>query len=434
VLEQKSHRVYVATALAALVLFSATAGFSNSAAAAELDSFGVEKMYPTKQGGNEWYVDMDDPTSTLANVKNVAFEKNSDGSWHVSARQIRMEAWSPPGEKWQNVEITMYAKMDAGTSSSDLLQMYSRGGHHSSRDPCSGSAYKARLYEDGRAAWTKEVTHPAYAHNRGVVDVTGSLEDRWVGFKAVIYNFVEDGNTYVRMESYIDDNVTDENGNLVIGNNWKLASVVEDRGGWGTGDGDFADSCDRTRDEILAGPGGTGSQNIAAWRSDNIEWSFKYLSAREIDPLQEQLPEPQPVPEPEEPAVPDDSDDTENDWSDRTIIAGQHIPNSDTVAIDSIQMFMQKETNGSGAIEIALAQEGKILAKDTIEADELKDSYTTVTAHFGVKVSGSFDVLVMYEGSADIEVDIDDDTIPGNYFVSGQEYPQRDLDITISYG
>lgn len=36
------------------------------------------------------------------------------------------------------------------------------------------------------------------------------------------------------MELYIDDDVTDStNGNLVVRNNWKLASVVEDRGGWG---------------------------------------------------------------------------------------------------------------------------------------------------------------------------------------------------------
>jgi len=173
--------------------------------------------------------------------------------------------------------------------------MYSRGGHHTSKDECLGSAYKARLYGDGRATWVKEINHPAYAGRRGTVDVTDDpLKGRWVGFKAVIYNFVEKGKTYVRMESYIDDDVTDSKGNLVIRNKWKLASVVEDRGGWRTNDKDFDSSCKpmnkdstkkyRQRDEILNMPGGTKTQNIAAFRSDDLTWNWKYLSVREIDP------------------------------------------------------------------------------------------------------------------------------------------------------
>jgi hypothetical protein len=251
----------------------------------ELDKFGIKKIYPTARGGNEWYVDMDDPTRDLRNIDNVRFRKNDDGSWRVSADQIRMEAWSPPDEKWLNVEITAYAKIESG--SNELLQLYSRGGHHSSRDECLGSAYKARLYGDGTAAWNKEISHPAYAGNRAETRATRDpLEDRWIGFKAVIYNFVdeEDGKTYVRLESYVDDDVTDEDGSLVVANNWKLASVYEDRGGWRTNDGDFDRSCGRDRDEILTGPGGTSTQNIAAWRSDDLTWSFKYLSVREIDP------------------------------------------------------------------------------------------------------------------------------------------------------
>jgi hypothetical protein len=187
----------------------------------------------------------------------------------------------------------MYAKMVGG--SNELLQLYSRGGHHTSSNECLGSAYKARFYGDGDAAWVKEVTHPAYAGNRGSAHPTDvPLADRWIGLKAVIYNFEENGNTYVRLESYIDDDVTDTNGNLVIGNNWELASVYEDRGGWSTGDTDFNVSCSslnednsqqyRQRDEILNLPGGTSTQNIAGFRSDDLTWNWKYLSVREVIP------------------------------------------------------------------------------------------------------------------------------------------------------
>jgi hypothetical protein len=258
-----------------------------------LDNFGIKKIYPTAAGGNEWYVNMDDPRSDPLFRNLPSMTKQPDGSWQVSASQVRMEAWSPENGKWLNVEITGYAKMISG--SNELIQWYSRGGHHTSSNECLGSAYKARLYGDGEARWVKEVTHPAYTGNRGSVQATDEpLKGRWVGLKAVIYNFVEDGKTYVRMESYIDDDVTDSNGNLVIGNNWQLASVVEDRGGWATSNPDFNASCFpvnkdstqqyRQRDEIINMPGGTSTQNIAAWRSDGLTWNFKYLSVREIVP------------------------------------------------------------------------------------------------------------------------------------------------------
>jgi hypothetical protein len=234
---------------------------------------------------------MNDPKSDSMFHNLPTMTKQPDGSWQVSASQVRMEAWSLENQKWQNVEITMYAKMVGG--SNELLQMYSRGGHHTSSNECLGSAYKARIYGDGEARWVKEVTHPSYTNNRGSVQATTKpLEDRWIGFKAVIYNFVVDGKTYVRLQSYIDDDVTDSNGNLVIKNNWKLASVVEDRGGWETSNPDFNVECFpinkdskeqyRQRDEILSLPGGTSTQNIAAWRSDDLTWNWKYLTVREV--------------------------------------------------------------------------------------------------------------------------------------------------------
>ena len=257
-----------------------------------LDKFGVKKIYPTASGGNEWYVDMANPKSDPLFRNLPSMTKQSDGSWRVSASQVRLEAWSPSYEKWLNVEITGYAKMVSGTQ---LIQAYSRGGHHYS-DPdsaCEGSAYKGRLYGNGNAAWVKEVNHPAYTSTKSAVDSTDrQIQNKWIGFKAVIYNIVENGKTYVRMESYIDDDVTGWNGNLVVKNKWRLASVLVDRGGWATANSDFDSKCTplnkdsdqtyRQRDEVINMSGGTGSQNLAAWRSDGLTWDFKYLSVREI--------------------------------------------------------------------------------------------------------------------------------------------------------
>jgi hypothetical protein len=408
VLEKHLKKEIAAIALAALALasfqLSGTPAYSEGQ-----DSFGIEKIYQTAAGGNEWYVNMNDPRDdpNFRNLGNIDFDKNSDGSWQVSAGQIRMEAWSPSNEKWLNIEITEYAKIESG--SNELLQMYSRGGHHTSRDECLGSAYKARLYGNGVAAWNKEITHPAYAGNRGSAQVTNEpLEDRWIGFKAVIYNFVEDGNTYVRLESYIDDDVTDEDGTLVVKNNWKLASVYEDRGGWATSNSDFNSSCGRDRDEILTMPGGTSAQNIAAFRSDDLTWSFKYLSVREIDPSAQPAQEEQETEPVDDEA--DDSDDSgilcETDYCD--VIAIKHIENDGSITeINSVDLNLKKSTlRSSGMITVTIVQGSHVLARDEISSSGISTTYTAARAEFSTPVNiegSSFDIVVAYEGSGSVQ-------------------------------
>jgi hypothetical protein len=439
VLEKRSEKTIVAMALASIMVLAFQLSQSTPAYAGGNDHFGVKEVYPTAQGGNEWYVNMDDPRDdpSFKNLDKVKFSKNSDGSWRVSADQIRMEAWSPANEKWQNIEMTEYAKMVDG--SHDLFQIYSRGGHHTDRDQCLGSAYKARLYGNGIAAWNKELTHPAYAGNRGEMQAAGALEGKWIGFKAVIYNFVENGKTYVRLESYVDDDVTGSNGNLVIKNNWKLASVVEDRGGWASNDSDFNSSCGRERDEILLGPGGTSSQNIAAFRSDDLTWDFKYLSVREIDPLS---PTKQPVQEePVQPVAytPEDNNDSSNsgyncDTSSCILIAGQHVPNNgDAItAISSVDLQLRKTTSRtSGTAIVALVKDGNVVDKDIIDVSSLRTTqFSTVTAQFNpsVDVAGSsFDIVVFFEGQDRVVALSDDDYISGNMFYGGEEEKSYDL-------
>jgi hypothetical protein len=386
-------------AMTSFALLAAPMGQNITAMGEGTDIFGVEMIYPTKEGGQEWYVNMQEPRSDsfFRNLENLDLFNIGD-YWHVSADQVRMEAWSEEDEKWLNVEVTAYAKLESG--SNELLQLYSRGGHHTDRDQCEGSAYKARLYGNGVAAWTKEITHPAYAGNRGENQVTDTpLEGRWVGFKAVIYNFDEDGETYVRLESYNDDEVTDSDGNLVVGNNWKLASVVEDRGGWATDNDDFNESCGRERDEILSEPGGTDSQNIVGFRTDGIDWSFKYLSAREIDPLAEadlDVPTTPEIPEPETPEVPVDN-------APSLLPLGVLITNSShsqdgTANIGSIDLNARKVTTRThGDVGVAVIQDGHVLGVSYIEASDLDINYQQLSVPIGpIEVSGSYQVQVFF--------------------------------------
>ena len=48
-----------------------------------LDRFGIRKIYPTKGGGREWFIDMDDPTNDGIFDPQAELNRNPDGSWRV---------------------------------------------------------------------------------------------------------------------------------------------------------------------------------------------------------------------------------------------------------------------------------------------------------------------------------------------------------------
>jgi len=271
------------------------------------DRFGIKKIYSDAPSPVEWAVNMDNPAST-SNFKNLpTITKQSDGSFQTSATQVRMEAWSPINKKWLNVEITAYQKFITGTPAYGyIFQLYRGGGHHSENtitQQCWGAAYKTAMLNKDTCSTQcrKEVNHPAYCQDRAQTKTsTKPLQNRWIGMKQVTYNYLKDGKTYVRIEVWVDDDVTDAQGNLVIKNDWKLFSNTRDEGGWGVSatNTDFVANCPkmnkdsnqqyRQRDEILNMPGvgndTNNLQNLCAWRSDNCTNNWKFLSVREITP------------------------------------------------------------------------------------------------------------------------------------------------------
>lgn len=208
----------------------------------------------------------------MENLEGVHFEKDKkEKAWQVSGPSVRMEVPSnfndSEHEKWLNIEITAQARI----LDNDLIQMYGRGGHHTDKDPCLGVTYKARFYADGNTAWIKEITHPAYTHEKGN-EKQDSIQEKWMGLKAIIY----DVDKHVRLEIYTRDS---DNGD------WKIASTYDDKGDWKTDSADFDNHCGVSRDEIITESGGTDDHNIVTFRSDRqARWEFKSLSIREIVP------------------------------------------------------------------------------------------------------------------------------------------------------
>jgi hypothetical protein len=293
-----------------------------------VDKFGIKMMYPTAPGGREWFLDAADPASDgIFNPQgiliwqpdgdgvNLAYANETSGSWQIGGaptprqvekflgispsvassplssiviteeksrqleeeqRKIRMEVTTPAGfSEWKNVEITGYVYVTSMLASSDEGQIswYARGGKHSSQVPCDGTALHGRLTVDGRADWQKEIwfTGGYTASTKDIMASTDSILGRWIGWKVVMYNMMND--SAVRMESYIDNNND---------NNWVKVTDLVDDGGWfarSTDDVFYSIDCGRPKDYVV-----TNSGAIATFRSDDITWNFKNLSIREIQP------------------------------------------------------------------------------------------------------------------------------------------------------
>jgi hypothetical protein len=247
-----------------------------------IHNFKVKEIYPTKQNGREWFINLDDPTADGIFDPQSKLTQQPDGSWQIKGRggsgkyedQVRMNVNTPKGEQqWKNVEITGYAKVISAESSKDRLNWYARGARHSSSVPCEGTSLKGNIRVNGEVFWQKEIWHTGgYTNEKArAVATDNSLLDRWIGWKVVIYNINND--KAVKMESYLDDKNN---------NNWKKVTELIDNGGWSADTSDkvfYSASCGRPKDYII-----TNSGPIVTFRSDNMMWDFIDLSVREIQP------------------------------------------------------------------------------------------------------------------------------------------------------
>jgi hypothetical protein len=257
--------------------------FASTQIPLESDNFGIREIYPTKENGREWHMNMENPQEDehFSITFNPNITRQEDGSWRISTPVVRMNVNTLEGEtNWKNVEMTGYAKIAGviANSSNKVIEndltWYARGGKHNQEIPCEATAYMGGLYDNGKVGWKKELWFVGgYTDERQSAKVTNSLVDRWVGWKVVIYNIND--NSEVKLESYIDNTNT---------NYWIKVTDLVDDGGWYAKmpDSNFFDAeCSKDKDFII-----TNSGSTATFRSDNLIWDFKNLSIREIEPAE----------------------------------------------------------------------------------------------------------------------------------------------------
>lgn len=128
--------------LALILLSSSSMPLSPFTSSKMVDKFGIKEVYPTKPGGREWFINMENPLSDGIFDLQSNISRQPDGSWRIGGKQVggkffdevRMNVMTPSGaEDWKNVEITGYAKIDSiitmknNTPNYDLT-WYARGG------------------------------------------------------------------------------------------------------------------------------------------------------------------------------------------------------------------------------------------------------------------------------------------------------------------
>ena len=129
--------------------------------------------------------------------------------------------WDQPTD-WKNVEATGYFKVSS-SSSGDGISFVTRSVRHSNaiENGCGGSAYHNNIRFDGTFRYKKEMWHVNYDILSPTKNGIGSIMNKWVGFKGVVYN-LPDGT--VKLESYVDK---DNN------NHWQKVEELVDSGHWG---------------------------------------------------------------------------------------------------------------------------------------------------------------------------------------------------------
>src|SRR6266487_3918890 len=266
-----------ASPIKAVTLATTDTSLPKNSSQGGIDKFGIKEIHPTKKGGREWYINMNNPANdTLFSIGGSSqgiTKQTDDGSWRTTP---------PDSAQWKNVEITGYVKVNSTNDfnshkhQADIpndIAWLARSGRHNDEVPCDGTALIGGIHDDGTVGWKKEIWFTGgYTKELAQAKPTDSIVGRWIGWKVVMYNTAND--TAVRMESYLDDNNN---------NHWVKVTDIIDDGGWYADASDnefYSADCGKLKDHII-----TDSGPVVMFRADNMILDFKNLSVREIEAI-----------------------------------------------------------------------------------------------------------------------------------------------------
>jgi hypothetical protein len=282
------------------------------------DKFGIPMLYPTKSGGEQWYLPPnpnEDPRIGGEGPKVQKFSKNGDGSWKIadqiqvrhsvltsrgykvqdiatlSQRQLTKKGYMMYPQDWKNVEGYAFYRInrwsDATRNGRAHLEFVFRGGHSTNRtalvggfvQKCEASSYHFNFYTTGRATFERDNMHnEGYTKNNPQkLDAFTFARGQWIGYKVCLYNVPGDRNPYpefVKLESYVTEPFDDLA--AAKAKRWRKVHDYTDRGGWKVRQ---FNHCDGKDDHIVSWGG-----PCAVLRSDNLlDYDLGPASFREIE-------------------------------------------------------------------------------------------------------------------------------------------------------
>ena len=254
---------------------------------------GIKEIYPTAPGSDAWFFNPENPEDGQFDPNGADISKNVDGSWHLDPGTTRMLVfpksaglmsddargnlptydfselaqighWYKPTD-WKNTEMTGYFKVSS-TKSGDGISFVTRSVRHNeaSHNGCGGSSYHNNIRFEGTFQYKKEQWHVNYDNLPPSKNSIGSIMNKWVGFKGIVYN-LPNGN--VKLESYVDK---DNN------NQWQKVQELIDSGNWG----DDMTHCNADKPGVQI----TWGSPMIIFKSTGVTYDFKKLSIRNIIP------------------------------------------------------------------------------------------------------------------------------------------------------
>jgi hypothetical protein len=289
-----------------------------------VDAFKVIMLNPTKDNDQAWFmkdltndprVDIDGQAEDQGNGvwKGTVTESMHPASFRIEvytttkARDIKKQLelgkdWKKMEEKgymvdekdFTNFEATIYFKVTKDSDDGDEMSIYGRGGRHPKGwfpENCVSCCYKGQIRtKKGESRWAKEYHHAdspkGYIFSDGTKGgqrwgnpkfEVGSIKDKWIGQKVVIYNIQKDGKKLPKMQIYCDT----EGGEDITKQNWRLMNEFVDEGTLPIPEEDgYIEACNPSSPHQTFTWGGP----YVAFRIDKVEVLVKNASVREIIP------------------------------------------------------------------------------------------------------------------------------------------------------
>lgn len=289
------------------------------------DGFGVDMLNPTKQNNQDWFmkdllhdprVDIDGQVEDQGNGiwKGTVTHDMHPASFRIEvytttkAKKIEKQLelgkdWKKMEEKgfmvdendFKNFEATIYFKVTE-IDDDDEMSIYGRGGRHPNGgfpDNCVSCCYKGQIRTTGVSRWAKEYHHAdspsGYIFSDGSkpkdgpkwgnpkFDLGGSILNKWIGQKMIMYNIQKEGKTLPKLQVYCDT----EGGEDITKQNWRLMNELVDDGTLPKPDNDdFVEACNASSPSQPFTWGGP----YVVFRIDNVKVLVKNASVREIIP------------------------------------------------------------------------------------------------------------------------------------------------------